>query len=237
MDDTSSIIWIVEDEKDIRELQQKVLEQNSFRCQGFERAHDFMQAWQTSTTKPDLVILDIMLPDRSGLDLIRWVREKSTSTAILCISARGEEMDRVIGLDIGADDYLPKPFSPREMVSRIKAILRRYRSDKTLSSSAKILTWKGIQLDISKFEATVDGNPILLTATEFRLLVILLEKPGQVFTREILIERLWHNEKAIMDRTIDAHIKNLREKLGPYGTCLQTLRGIGYKLDHSKGTR
>ncbi|MFN3660182.1 MAG: response regulator transcription factor [Brevinematales bacterium] len=228
-------VWIVEDEVDIRELEKTVLEENGFLCQGFSTAGEFIRSFQNTTSKPDVVILDIMLPDRSGLDLIRWLKDKSPSPAIICISARGEEIDRVIGLDLGADDYIPKPFSPREMVSRVRAVLRRHQTSPHPSSS--IIQWEGIRLDTSRFFATIDGEEISLTATEFRLLAILVENPGQVFSRENLIERLWNNEKAIMDRTIDVHIKHLREKLKNYGSCLQTLRGIGYKLDRPQGIR
>ncbi|MCX7882422.1 MAG: response regulator transcription factor [Brevinematales bacterium] len=228
------MVWIVEDEPDIRELEKTALEESGFLCLGFPTAYDFMRAFQATNQKPQVIVLDIMLPDRSGLDLIRWIREKNPSIGILCVSARGDEMDRVIGLDLGADDYLPKPFSPREMVSRVRAILRRHSAPPAPSS---LLQWEGICLDTSRFHVTVDGEEVSLTATEFRLLAILVENPGQVFSRENLIERLWNNEKAIMDRTIDVHIKHLREKLKNYGSCLQTLRGIGYKLDNPQRPR
>ncbi|URA11034.1 response regulator transcription factor [Thermospira aquatica] len=227
-------IWIVEDEPDIQALEETALQQAGFSCRGFSKADTFMSTFLREKEKPSLVILDIMLPDRSGLELLSWIRSKSPQTGIVCISARGEEMDRVLGLELGADDYIPKPFSPREMVSRVKAVLRRKDQ---ISLESSVLTWEGIRLDTSRFQTTVDGQEVVLTATEFRLLAILMEKPGQVFTRDMLIERLWNNEKAIMDRTIDAHIKNLREKLGKYGKCLQTFRGVGYKLDHPKSER
>ncbi len=229
-------IWIVEDEPDIQALEETALQQAGFSCRGFPKAETFMHAFLHEKEKPSLVILDIMLPDRSGLELLSWIRNRSPQTAVVCISARGEEMDRILGLELGADDYIPKPFSPREMVSRVKAILRR-KEQATATSSHSVLVWEGIRLDTSRFQASIDGDDVILTATEFRLLAILMEKPGQVFTRDMLIERLWNNEKAIMDRTIDAHIKHLREKLGKYGKCLQTLRGVGYKLDRPESER
>jgi len=223
------IIWIIEDETDIRQLEQRSLQIQGFSCRGFEKAAEFFHAWNNELAKPDLVLLDIMLPDRSGFDILRWIREKSPTTAVICISARGEEIDRVLGLDLGADDYIPKPFSPRELVSRVNAVLRR-SSNTTHPKKSPFLQWQDIRLDTSRFEAFIGNEPISLTATEFRLLSIFLEHPGQVFSRETLIELLWNNEKAIMDRTIDVHIKKLREKLKNYGKCLQTLRGVGYKL-------
>jgi len=229
-------VWIVEDEPDIQQMEIMALSQHGFLCQGFVSAHEFMRSFQQASEKPQVVILDMMLPDRSGFDLIRWIRERHPSTGIVCISARSEETDRVVGLDLGADDYIPKPFSPREMVSRVRAVLRRYQKDED-SPHSDVLSWEGIVLDPSRFRVTVDGEEVVLTATEFRLLTILMEHPGQVFSREKLIEHLWNNEKAIMDRTIDAHIKHLREKLKPYGSCVYTLRGVGYKLDRSQDIR
>ena len=166
------------------------------------------------------VVLDIGLPDLDGFEVCREIR-KSSSVPILFLTSRTEEIDRVVGLELGADDYLAKPFSPRELVARIKAILRR-------SSSRQEPLLSGLALDRDSFTASVDGRPMELSRTEFELLTLLAGQPGRVFTREQILDGAWTDGGCVTDRTVDAHIKSLRKKLSP-SDCIETVRGVGYR--------
>jgi two-component system catabolic regulation response regulator CreB len=177
-------------------------------------------------SEPDLVILDIGLPDMTGLDLCREIRRFS-QIPVLLLTARSSEVDQVLGLELGADDYVTKPFSPRAVVARIRAILRRGRSQNESDTTL-------LQHDEAKMMIQCCGQPLSLTAHEYRLLAILLSQPGRVFTREQLLEQAWHDPGSAMDRTIDAHIKSLRSKIRKYSQeaadTIQTRRGLGYTL-------
>ena len=222
-------ILIVEDEQDLASLLEYNLKQEGFETDvartgaaGVSRAKSF---------KPDLILLDLMLPDIGGTEVARLVREgDGKRVPIIMVTARGEESDRVKGLELGADDYVVKPFSVKELMLRIKNVLRRDGSEpKPVSTNGK-LTAPDIVLDIDRHEVTVKGKPVVLTALEFRLLKTFLERPGRVQTRETLLSDVWGIDAEITTRTVDTHIKRLREKLGPSGDIIETIRGVGYKL-------
>jgi two-component system phosphate regulon response regulator PhoB len=179
--------------------------------------------------KPDLILLDLMLPDIAGGEVARLLREgEPRRTPIIMVTARGEESDRVKGLELGADDYVVKPFSVKELLLRVKAVLRR-QSDEP-KGEQKRLGKGAIQLDVDRHEVRVSDKPVVLTALEFRLLKTFLERPGRVQTRETLLSDVWGIDADITTRTVDTHIKRLREKLGPAGDVIETIRGVGYKL-------
>jgi DNA-binding response OmpR family regulator len=169
----------------------------------------------------DFVVLDIGLPGMDGFDVCREIR-KSSSVPVLFLTSRTEEIDRVVGLELGADDYLAKPFSPRELVARIKAILRR-------SGGRQAAPQTGLALDRESFTASLDGRPVELSRTEFDLLALLAGQPGRVFTREQILDGAWADGGCVTDRTVDAHIKSLRKKLLP-SELIETVRGVGYRF-------
>ncbi|SFN05464.1 response regulator [Thermodesulforhabdus norvegica] len=221
-------IFVVDDEPDLCDLVKLHLEKSDFRVKTFLSATSLLNALQTEL--PDLIILDLMLPDMDGMDLCRILRknERTARVPIIMLTARGEVSDRVLGLELGADDYVTKPFSPREIVARVRAVLRRLEQ----SDEEEILQI-GDVLSISprRFEVLVEGRKVSLTPTEFRILTVLARRKGWVFTREQLLENLWGGEKIVVDRTIDVHIKNLREKLGKAGKLIKSIRGVGYKIE------
>ncbi len=170
-----------------------------------------------------------MLPDSDGIEICKYLKSKEDlkSIPIIMLTARASETDKVLGLELGADDYVTKPFSPRELVARVKAVLRR----KTQDSGKKIKIGDILLIDLNKFEVFAENKKIDLTPTEFRILKILASKKGWVFTRDQILNHLWGEEKAVLDRTIDVHIKNLREKLGKAKKFIKNVRGIGYKVE------
>jgi two-component system phosphate regulon response regulator PhoB len=220
-------ILVIEDEQDLGSL----LEYN-LRADGHEAEVARTGAAglaRARTWKPDLVLLDLMLPDISGSEVARLLREGEVRrTPIIMVTARGEEPDRVKGLELGADDYVVKPFSVKELLLRVKAVLRR--QDDASPPQAGVLHHGDIQLDVERHEVRVGGAPVVLTALEFRLLKTFLERPGRVQTRETLLSDVWGIDADITTRTVDTHIKRLREKLGPSGDGIETIRGVGYKL-------
>ncbi len=222
-----SRILIVDDEQDLSGL----LDYN-LKAEGFETevaATGASALAKARSFEPDLVLLDLMLPDISGHEVIRLLKAEPrfARTAVVMVTARGQEQDRVQGLELGADDYVVKPFAVKELVLRVKAVLRRLATD---SRGPEVLRAGDILLDPSRHEARVKDTAIELTALEFRLLKTLLERPGRVQTREVLLADVWGIEAEIMTRTVDTHIKRLREKLGPPGEMIETVRGVGYKL-------
>jgi two-component system, OmpR family, phosphate regulon response regulator PhoB len=225
-----SRILVIEDEQDLGTL----LEYN-LRADGHEAEVVRTGAGGVSKAKswkPDLILLDLMLPDIAGGEVARLLREgEPKRIPIIMVTARGEEGDRVKGLELGADDYVVKPFSVKELLLRVKAVLRRHsdepRGDK---SDATKLTKGAIQLDVDRHEVRVSDKAVVLTALEFRLLKTFLERPGRVQTRETLLSDVWGIDADITTRTVDTHIKRLREKLGPAGDVIETIRGVGYKL-------
>jgi two-component system phosphate regulon response regulator PhoB len=220
-------ILVIEDEQDLGTL----LEYN-LRADGHEAEVVRTGAAGVArgrSWKPDLILLDLMLPDIAGGEVARLLREgEPRRTPIIMVTARGEESDRVKGLELGADDYVVKPFSVKELLLRVKAVLRR-QSDEP-KSELKKLSKGAIALDADRHEVLVSDKPVVLTALEFRLLKTFLERPGRVQTRETLLSDVWGIDADITTRTVDTHIKRLREKLGPAGDVIETIRGVGYKL-------
>ncbi len=222
-------VAIVEDEEDIANLIAIYLEKSGFACYKFQRASSFLDYIKYNV--PDVVILDLMLPDADGLDICRAIRREKRydNTAIIILTAKSEEVDRVLGLEMGADDYVVKPFSPRELVARVKAVLRRI---KTKDEEGAFINIANILfIDKNRMEVTVGDEKIELTPTEFKILLILAEKRGWVFSREKLLEMLWGHEKDTCRRAIDVHIANLRRKLKKAGRFIKSIKGVGYKLE------
>jgi len=221
-------IALVEDEPDIVELLEIHLQKGGFQVRSFNNGKKFLEYLSKNT--PDVVILDLMLPDIDGLEICKRVRTSNSSadTAIIMLTAKSEEIDKILGLELGADDYVTKPFSPKELVARVKAVLRRHaprQQTRTIEIAG------GLLIDLEKYTVTLKDEKILLTSTEFRILQLLASKKGWVFSREKILDHLWGDEKAVIDRTIDVHIRHLREKLGPAAGCVKNLRGVGYKLE------
>jgi two-component system phosphate regulon response regulator PhoB len=220
-------ILLIEDEPDIAEVLQYNLEKEGFAVEVARRGDAGLEAVRREA--PDLLVLDLMLPGIDGLELTRMLkRDGSTSRIpIVMLTARSEEVDRIVGLELGADDYIPKPFSPREVVLRVKAVLRRYQPEE---SAGDLVEVGGIQLDVSGHQLRVRGREVPLTATEFRLLRLLLERCGRVQTRGQLLSDVWGYAEDIDSRTVDTHIRRLRRKLGPEADRIETVIGVGYRL-------
>ncbi len=220
-------VAVVDDEPDILELVSLHLARNGFEPLGFNDAKALLKHLDNEI--PDLIILDLMLPDMDGFELCKYLRQRDifSHIPIIMLTARSDEADKIIGLEIGADDYITKPFSPREMVARVKAVLRRGRTQ----SDDFIEIGKILKINLQKFEVVVDDVKIELTTTEFKILRMFSEHNGWVFSREQILDKLGVNEKGVLDRTVDVHIKNLREKLGTAGKYIKNIRGIGYKLE------
>ena len=224
----NEIIAVVEDEQDIRNLVIMSLRKEGFRVRDFSSGSAFLQS--LSKELPALLILDLMLPDMDGFEICRRVKrtERSSAVSIIMLTARAEETDRVSGLELGADDYIVKPFSPRELVARVKAVLRRSGTAPTAPKRIEVDT--DLVIDLSTFEVTAEGKKLDLTATEFKLLELLSSRRGWVFSREMILDHLWGDEKTVTERSVDVHVKHLRDKLGPAGRHIKNVRGVGYKL-------
>jgi two-component system phosphate regulon response regulator PhoB/two-component system alkaline phosphatase synthesis response regulator PhoP len=221
------LIAVVDDEEDIAQLVAINLQKEGFKTKEYGDGKSFLKS--LAKVKPALVILDLMMPEIDGLTVCKTMkRDNNTSDIpIIMLTAKSSETDKVLGLELGADDYVTKPFSPRELTARVKAVLRRPVRNKT----DKKIKAGSIVIDDEKHTVEVKGNNIDLTATEFNILKILVLKQGRVFSREQLLESLWGDEKTVVDRTIDVHIKHLREKLGTAGKMIKNIRGVGYKAE------
>ena len=222
-------ILIIEDDKDISELVDYNLRQEKIICEISSSGADGLNRARRNT--PDLVILDLMLPDMGGLEICRALKtdSKTKNIPVLILTARGEEVDRVVGFEVGADDYLTKPFSPRELVLRVKAILRRLK-EREWNQNTETQAFGILHLDPTKFQVKVGKEEVRLTAIEFKLLQHLLSNKGRVCTRDILLDRVWGYDAALTTRTVDTHIKRLRSKLRKAGDYIETIRGIGYRF-------
>jgi len=221
------MIVALDDEPDILELLKVSLQKAGYRFEGFQEADDLYRF--LAREKPSLIILDLMLPGTDGLEVCRHLRrsEDLAGIPIIMLTARGDESDKIVGLELGADDYVTKPFSVKELIARIHAVLRRPGG----GEAARRIVIGALTIDLDKFEVAADGTKVDLTATEFKILQLLASRQGRVFTRDQILDFLWGTEKAVIDRTIDVHIRNLREKLGEAGSLIKNIRGVGYKLE------
>ena len=221
------MIFCVEDDTSSRELMIYTLNSAGFDAKGFPESTEFWKAIETET--PELIMLDIMLPGEDGIEILKKLRSKAVKKDIPVImaTAKGTEYDKVIGLDTGADDYLVKPFGMMEMVSHIKAVLRRTapKTSKNVLSTGKLL------VNLDEHSVFANGEKVVLTLKEFELLRIFMENPGRVFSRDILLEKIWGTEFYGETRTVDVHIGTLRTKLGECGEYIETIRGVGYRME------
>lgn len=228
----SELILIIEDDQDISELVQFNLEREGFRVKIASDGE--MGVTQALREKPDLIVLDLMLPGLDGLAVCKNLRAnpQTKDIAIVMLTAKGEEADIITGLEVGADDYLSKPFSPRELVARVKAVLRRPKNETAKPLSLEQGPQKSIgpiSIDHDRHEVWLHSQPLSLTLAEYRLLSTLVSRPGRVFTREQLLERITGGEVYVIDRNVDVHIRSIRKKLGNEADFIMTVRGVGYK--------
>ena len=221
-----ALIYVVEDDKSIQEIESFALTNVGYRVEGFETAKDFYKALEHEL--PDLILLDIMLPDEDGISVLKKLRASPATAEIPVImaTAKGTEFDKVIGLDQGADDYLSKPFGMMEMVSRVKAVLRRSAP----RTEAALLQYRNIEMNESSHRVSVSGVGVELTVKEYALLRLFLKNPGVAFTRENLLSAVWESDYQGETRTVDVHIASLRTKLKDAGEFIRTVRGVGYRL-------
>lgn len=221
------MIFCVDDDSTIREIEVYTLEQTGFRAKGFPDGEALFESLKTET--PDLIVLDIMLPGKDGIQILEEIRSNPETEAIPVImaTAKGTEIDKIQGLDKGADDYLVKPFGTMEMVSRIKAVLRRCKKQE----HSDVLTVGDIVLKDNEHRVTVKGERVVLTFKEYELLKIFMQNPSIVFTRDKLLSQVWGVEHIVESRTVDMHIKTLRQKLGESGKLIETVIGVGYRME------
>lgn len=221
-------VLIVDDEPDVTELLKYKLEQEGYFCKVINNSLSFIS--EAREFSPDLILLDIMMPELNGLQLCKIVRSdpKMKDVPIIFLTARGEAEDRVKGLESGADDYVAKPFNTKELILRVGKVLNRGRYKDSKEENRRIQI-AGVVIDESIHQLTVNGKPITLTATEFRLLKLLMERKNRVQTRENLLINVWNYDTDIETRTVDTHVRRVREKLGPYSDLIETIRGVGYK--------
>ncbi len=226
-------VVIIEDEADIVEMVRYNFRKEGFEVESFARGRAGLEGLRRHP--PDLLLLDLMLPDEDGFSICRQIRadDRLKSLPVIMLTARGEEVDRIVGLEIGADDYVVKPFSPRELVARAKAILRRQARAEEPAADAELIDLRGLRLDPRTQDVTVQGKPVELSALEFKLLYFLASHPRQIFSRERLLDEVWGRDYSVTLRTVDVHIRRLREKIEPQPDDPQyigTVRGAGYRL-------
>lgn len=222
-----AVVYIVEDDGSIREIESFALKNSGCSVEGFERASDFFR--RLADKKPDLVLLDIMLPDMSGLEALERLRRvpETRRLPVIMVTAKSAEIDKVKGLDGGADDYITKPFGVMELISRVKALLRRASG----YDGEKIIRSGGITMDLEKRRVYVSEESVELTYKEFELLRLLLQNAGIVLSRDVIMDRIWGADYEGESRTLDMHIKTLRQKLGTAGSCITTVRNVGYRVE------
>lgn len=228
---TATKVLVVEDHKDTRELIKYNLASAGFDVSITEDGLSGIKL--AKAIKPNIIILDLMMPGLDGLDVCRRLKADSevSHIPVLMLTAKGEEIDKIVGLELGADDYVVKPFSPRELILRIKAILRR--SSNTSASAPPKWEQGGLCIDFEAHKLTIDGEEITLTATEFKLLSVLVSGPGKVQTREHLLDTVWDTHHEGYSRTVDTHVRRLRQKLGSFADHIETIRGVGYRFKAS----
>ena len=221
------MIWCVEDDPSIREIEVYALNSTGLEARGFADGAELWEALQKDT--PELVVLDVMLPGEDGVAILKRLKEdeRLRDIPVIMATAKSTEFDKVQSLDLGADDYITKPFGMMEMVSRVKAVLRRSQPKQT----ASLLKMDGLTLDESQHTVTIDGQRVVLTYKEYELLRLFLSHPGMAFSREQLLQTVWNTDYAVETRTVDMHIRTLRQKLGEYGRYIETIRGVGYRLE------
>lgn len=221
------MIWCVEDDASIRDIEVYALKSQGYEARGFENGTDFWDALKTEV--PELVILDVMLPGTDGVELLKRMKSSPafSDIPVIMATAKGTEYDKVQSLDLGADDYLVKPFGMMEMLSRVKAVLRRCQPKK----SVNICQIDGLVMNLDEHTVTADGERIQLTYKEYEILKLFMSRPGMAFTREQLFSLVWGEEYIGDTRTLDMHIRTLRQKLGSYGTLIETVRNVGYRLE------
>ena len=221
------MIWCVDDDNTIRDIEVYTLTQTGFDAKGFADGISMLEALKTE--KPELIVLDIMLPGKDGVEVLKEIRSnpETRKIPVIMATAKGTEMDKIQGLDTGADDYLVKPFGVMEMVSRIKAVLRRCEPDE----KEEVLSIGEITLSDKEHLVTVNGEKVVLTFKEFEILKLFMQSPGIVFSRDKLLSEVWGIDYLGESRTVDMHIKTLRQKLGDAGALIETVIGVGYKME------
>ena len=218
------MIYLLEDDESIRKLVIYALNSQGFEACGFETPEKFWEAM--AKENPQLILLDIMLPGEDGISILRKIRSQGSKTPVIMLTAKNSEYDRVEGLDAGADDYISKPFGIMELIARVRAVLRRTEQ----TDAATRLVAGPLEVYPQRYEVKADGNDVTLTYKEFMLLCLLMENEGVVMTRETLLSKVWGLGGEPENRTLDVHIRTLRAKLGAAGSCIQTVRGVGYRL-------
>jgi two-component system phosphate regulon response regulator PhoB len=220
-------ILVVDDEPDILDLVRLSLSEAGFAVETAETAQEALD--QLRRAPPDLAVIDLMLPDLPGTEICRVIRTRPelADVLVLMLTAKGEEVDRIVGFELGADDYVTKPFSPRELVLRVRALLRRRAG---APGERNLLERDAVRVDLDRHRCFVEGEEVILTAKEFQLLATLMRRPGRVLTRERLLDEIWGSDVTVTMRTIDTHLKRLREKLGKGGDLIETVRGVGYRF-------
>ena len=223
------MIYIVEDDRNIQEIELFALKNSGYQAAGFETAKEFYKA--LAERLPELILLDIMLPDEDGMSILKRLRSRADTQKIpvIMVTAKSSELDKVKGLDGGADDYIAKPFGVMEMIARVKALLRR-----SGGAGENLLVCGHVMLDSEKRMVYVDGKPVELTYKEFELLKLLMKNHGIVISRDVIMERVWDSSFEGESRTIDVHVRTLRQKLGEGGSLIRTIRNVGYMADSTK---
>ncbi len=226
MEKAMALIYIVEDDESIREIESIALKNSNYIVSAFENAKEFYK--KLDELVPDLILLDVMLPDESGYDIVRKLRKRPATQdiPIIMVTAKTTEMDMIKGLDGGADDYIKKPFSIMELITRVKALLRR-----TAKEEPKLLKLDDLVIDHERHVVTVNNEPVDLTYKEYELLRLLMSSQGIVMTREVIMRSVWDTDFEGETRTVDMHIKTLRHKLGDYGSRIKTVRNVGYVIE------
>jgi len=221
-------VLVVEDHRDTRELLKYNLTAAGFDVATAEDGQSGVGL--AAAFRPDIVLLDLMMPGMDGLEVCRQLKSDSTLSRIpvIMLTAKGEEIDKIVGLELGADDYVVKPFSPRELILRIKAVLRRYGAPEP--NAPTLWEREGLRIDFEAHQLSVDNDEIALTATEFKLLSVLISGSGKVQTRDNLLDTVWDTHFEGYSRTVDTHVRRLRQKLGPYSYYIETVRGVGYRF-------
>lgn len=223
------MIYIVEDDRNIQEIELFALKNSGYQAAGFETAKAFYRAIEERV--PELILLDIMLPDEDGMTILKRLRARAETkrVPVILVTAKSTEIDKVKGLDAGADDYISKPFGVMEMIARVKALLRR-----SGAQEENLLTCGSVTMDVEKRMVSVNGAPVELTYKEFELLRLLMKNHGIVISRDVIMERVWDSNFEGESRTIDVHVRTLRQKLGEAGALIKTIRNVGYMADTTK---